>query len=885
MLTQVLQLLRTILIFTAIFAGISHAKPKDSFESFLKDATLMDGYLTVWKKEQNWYLVLDPKMLNQDFLMSSSIVKGLGYGGMFAGTMLSARVVTFRKVQDNIQFIFRNVRNTSTDDKVLKTAVDNAFRDSIYDALPILAEEGGKFLIDAGKFFASDIYDLGSWVNSLMRGRSSFNPRLSYIDSVKNFSQNTEIKVNQVYTERSVGGGQFSVELLIHYSFFPFPDDKFRPRKADQRVGHFLTALRDYSINERPDNYIRYINRWRLEKADPSAEMSLPKKPIIYYLAKNIPHKYRKFVRDGVLEWNKAFEKIGFVGAIEVRIQQDEDTWDPESNSYNTISWIASETPQFGAIGPSRVNPLTGEIVDADILMDESSIRGRTFQFDRAFGRASADKLEFNAKPDDLKEEPVSRPSHIPFWYEPCRASDTIAHQLGLMLLAGSSEGSSDSSTKSTEDLAYYEKHREMFIGQAVKWVTMHEVGHTLGLRHNFKASTVHTLEQLQDNAFVEKNGAYNSVMEYPSALMPAGKKEHHYYYTPTLGAYDYWAIEYAYRVLDEKDEDKKLSDIASRSLEPQLVYATDEDTYGTNDSDSDTYANIYDLGQEPMIYATSQIEFIGSSWDKIVDRLVMPGQSFQDAEPGFFGLIGEYLRNLKFISRYIGGREFSRMHRTTDDKKPLTPVDFTKQRDALEALGKYGFSDTYLQIPASLVESIPTQRWMHWNMQVWGLPVDKEIQRLILLVQTSAFERLFHPRVLSRLIDQENLYRDKNPLTLEEMFVKIHEMVFSEIYPGANGRYDMKVPFISISRRALQRNAVKEFFDLTNEANRKGRTVPYEAKTMSRYVLKKILFRIDHFMKDDAFKKMDAGSRIHLEDVHNRIKHFLESKYIITNF
>ena len=155
----------------------------------------------------------------------------------------------------------------------------------------------------------------------------------------------------------------------VHYSISELPRTSYKPRLADDRVGYFLTVLKDFSKKESDDDrFVRYITRWNLEKADPSAEMSTPKEPIIFWLEKTIPFKYRKPIRDGILEWNKAFEKAGFYDAIEVRQQPDDAPWEPGDIRYNTFRWI---TAGVGfAMGPSRVNPTTGQILDADIIFD-----------------------------------------------------------------------------------------------------------------------------------------------------------------------------------------------------------------------------------------------------------------------------------------------------------------------------------------------------------------------------------------------------------------------------------------------------------------------------------------------------------------------------------
>ena len=165
--------------------------------------------------------------------------------------------------------------------------------------------------------------------------------------------------------------------VVIHYSLCQLPDGGFQPRLADDRVGYFLSVVKDFSSESQDTAFLRYINRWRLERAEPldpkhPDKLSAPKKKIVFWIEKSVPDEYRAAVREGILEWNKAFEKIGFRDAIEVRQQENED-FDPEDMNYNTFRWITSD--RGFAMGPSRANPLTGELIDADIIFDASMVR------------------------------------------------------------------------------------------------------------------------------------------------------------------------------------------------------------------------------------------------------------------------------------------------------------------------------------------------------------------------------------------------------------------------------------------------------------------------------------------------------------------------------
>ncbi len=239
--------------------------------------------------------------------------------------------------------------------------------------------------------------------------------------------------------------------------------------------------MKDYSNKADDDRFVRYINRWDLQKADPSAEMSPPKKPIIFWLEKTIPFVYRKPIREGIEEWNKAFEKAGFVNAIEVRQQEDKDDWDPEDIRYNTFRWITASAGF--AMGPSRVNPTTGQILDADIIFDADFLQFWKQEYENFTEEGIA---QMTGGPLDLKtyQEHLRKEGHA--HGADCELHSALGRELAL--------GSAVLAARTTNPA-----DREKLIMQGLKEVTMHEVGHTLGLRHNFKASTMLTLDEMND--------------------------------------------------------------------------------------------------------------------------------------------------------------------------------------------------------------------------------------------------------------------------------------------------------------------------------------------------------------------------------------------------
>jgi hypothetical protein len=326
-----------------------------------------------------------------------------------------------------------------------------------------------------------------------------------------------------------------------------------------------------------------------------------------------VPYQYRAPVRAGILEWNKAFERAGFVNAIEVRQQPDDATWDPEDINYNTFRWITSSAGF--AIGPSRVNPTTGQILDADILFDADFIRHWRESYEintPETGEPSQTPLNLEHYLQGMERIPAYlRHNHSTL----CDCTRGMTEQLafGAMALAG---GDKPASKELIDKL----------IMDGVKSITIHEVGHTLGLRHNFIASTYMTIDEINDPEKTRNTGLAASVMDYlPVNISPKGKKQGDYFST-VVGPYDYWAIEYAYKPFSggTQGEAAELAKIASRDAEPALQFATDEDA---GLFDPDPLVNRFDLGKDPIEFARRRVELMNPILPGLVDHVVDPGE------------------------------------------------------------------------------------------------------------------------------------------------------------------------------------------------------------------------------------------------------------------
>ncbi len=434
-------------------------------------------------------------------------------------------------------------------------AVELAYTDSVLFSLPVATmSPSGAYVFDLSPVFMGDLPQISSVLPGF-----SFSESKSSWAAVKGFKDNVELEVAATYSSSGMEDFDSVADsrgagIHVHYSISLLPQTGYQPRLADDRVGYFLTVVKDYSRKDSDDRFARYINRWDLRKADPSAELSPPTKPIIFWLEKTVPFAYRKAIREGILEWNKAFEKAGFANAIEVRQQPDNADWDPEDINYNTFRWITADAGF--AMGPSRVNPRHGQILDADIIFDADFLQFWKQEYE-LFTPASIAAI--TGGPLDLKsyQEEMKHAPH----------AGMLAHGMGCSLNDGLSRefalGAAVIAARTSSPA-----EREKLIQQGLKEVTMHEVGHTLGLRHNFKASSLLTIEEINDTAKTRETGLTASVMDYaPANLMPKDASQGDYFST-TIGPYDTWAIEYGYKPLSggTEGETAELKKIAGRS-------------------------------------------------------------------------------------------------------------------------------------------------------------------------------------------------------------------------------------------------------------------------------------------------------------------------------
>ncbi|HEY6227324.1 MAG TPA: zinc-dependent metalloprotease, partial [Verrucomicrobiae bacterium] len=628
----------------------------------------------------------------------------------------------------------------------------------------------------------------------------------------------------------------------------------YKPRLADDRVGHFLSVQADFSSDHPKSLMVRRINRWNLQKKDPKAAMSEPVKPITYWLENTIPVEYRPYIREGALMWNKAFERIGFTNAIVVRQQADNSDWDPADARYSTIRWFQGADAGF-AIGPSRANPFTGEIYDADISFSEEMAR-----YVRRYGEEFAGPVS-GAVPIALEQPQMPKLAWSRNDYHACEYVSGMIDQAAFGVSVLQARG------------ALSKEMEEKLIREYLVEVTAHEVGHTLGLRHNFRASSMLKPEELFDDSKTDVMSQSGSVMDYnPIIIAPKGKKQGHFC-PPTLGPYDYWAIEYAYKPI-EGDEAPELAKIAARCAEPELAYATDEDALGTlSPASMDPLVNQFDQSSDPIGYYTDRAQIVRELWTSMENNLLEKGQGYQILRRAMNRSFGEYSRGILIGAKFIGGVYHRRDHfGDPNGRTPYAPVAADKQRQALEFLQRYAFSENAFDLPPTLLNRLAMERLPGVSGIDGVISLDGRNDyawiESILNLHRALLARLYTPLTLGRLQDNEMRFTaGEKVFTMADMFAGLDSAIWSELDNNSSGK-------ITALRRNLQREQLKQLVRLTVR-NIGG--VPEDATSLARASLTAINVKIKKALDGNSIT--DVTSRAHLQESLERITAALDAR------
>lgn len=858
-------------------------EPFKKWDDVLKDTRAIPGYFAFHlKRDQTLLLELRPDQLGRDFGLTLHHSRGVGDFNLHDGLPLSeARLMQFRRVGDTIYLVHMNTRFTADSGSPMRISLDENVGHSIVDAFKIESEhqETKHVLVAVTTFFVSDYAGLGDWIKFYYGNKPvSFDKERSFIGKVMGFPGNVEVDAEITYraSEAPRVGGEGvsdvrSIPVGIRYSLFALPDTSMRPRLADDRMGHFLDAVEDFSRDRQVTPYRRYVNRWRLEKTDHATPLGEPIRPIVFYIDRSVPHEYRRYVKEGIEAWGAAFEAAGFRNAIVARDAPDDSTWSAEDMRYSTVRWTAAHRMGY-AIGPSQTDPRTGEILNADILISSTFVRSWLYEYQELAGPD-----DLRRRIDELQGLHRALPPHLA--QRICLAEFGARHQLGLQYALLVGLGELEGGKPLPED----------YLGDAIRDLVMHEVGHTLGLRHNFKGSSGIPYDKLQDTSFTRRHGLTLSVMDYGAVNVAVDRTRQGDYWNKGVGTYDKWVVQYAYAPIYEQNANGALSrtgtpvstpeaerpgleKIARRAAEPLHAYGTDEDNWlGPFALDPQTSA--WDLGSDPIRYARDRAAIVRQVVPRLESRLITEGEGYQRLRGAMTGLLFERLIALLPVTKVIGGLSVARDHKgDPDGRPPFTPVPAATQREAVAVLVEQVFAEDAFGFEPDQLNKLAPSRWAHWGMPFFTVPLDYPIHDYVGLVQDVLLFTALDAYRLRRMVDNEvRAPRGEGSYTVSELLGTLTAAIWSEVSDGGRTRP------INSFRRNLQRSYLNELAGLLIS---QAAVIPEDARSLARYELRNLSDRIDAALA--APGTLDTATRAHLAESKARIDRALDASLTI---
>ncbi|MHA4893919.1 zinc-dependent metalloprotease [Pedobacter sp. PWIIR3] len=737
---------------------------KASITEKIKSSKKIDGLFTLYKDTVTGSLQLYVKkdQLGKDFIYQSFSMGGPTTLFLNQNMIRSTILFHISKADDKIEFLQENTNFYYDKANPVSKASNVDVSDAVFYSDKFSASDSTGYLIGVDGLFMSEKLDPVKPMTppgmppGAMFNLGGLNTSKSKYTAVKSFPGNTDVVVDLAYDNPMPfnGGGKDItdaryVRVKMQHSFMEVPKNDFRPRKDDPRVGYFGAEV-DNLTSLSPTPYKDFISRWYLKKKDPSAKLSEPVEPIVFWIENTTPIEYRPIIKEAGEKWNEAFEKAGFKNAVVMKQMPDNATWDPSDISYNVIRWVSSAYPSYGAIGPSFFNPLTGQILGADITVEWKSGAGVAIQ-DELYNGGSAAAISLPWE-NPIQAMAQTQQGHMSF-DKSHMASCTLAQELSAQYQTGLSaiEVLDADAPEAVRAATVKEMHK-----QFLYYLIMHEMGHTLGLNHNMKASQMLSPAQMNDTKLTRKIGLQGSVMDYPAINVSSDRSKQGDYYTTKAGPYDLWAIEYGYTPFSEAEEEAGLNKILNRSTDPQLAFGNDADDMRSPGGGIDPRVNVNDQTNDMVTYGEDRFKLINTMIPKLKSRFSKPNQSYQELRSRYQQLNGQRSSMATALSRFVGGvyvdRSFVGQKTTT---APFTPVPEAYQKKSLELLSKYVFAPDAFDADKALFPYLQIQRR---GFGFSGNNEDIKPQSTFLSLQMSTLAQLLHPSTLSR-INNSGLY------------------------------------------------------------------------------------------------------------------------------
>jgi hypothetical protein len=687
-------------------------------EEFIEDEglKLIEGYLKIYSDEdaETYFLKLDEEDIDKQFLYFAYIMNAPQGSLLTGGLPSDGKVLEFRNFKkDNIGLYQINTSYMNGDDNNIGTSTITNITEAFIENFKPVARTENSVLISVNNFLMSEKIESLSYVPQEYREYVSVNygrpdPSKTLIDKVFNNKTNTAVEVTFAYTNKSPNSDAYSVAAVTdprylsvtgRHIFIKMPDEGYEPRINDHRIGYFVNKSTDLTSYENYPNFA-LINKWRLVKKDPSAPLSEPVEPIVYWVENTTPEEIVPAVVAGIENWNIAFEEAGFKNAIVAKIQPKDATWDAADYDYNVVRWSSEPDGRLLGIGPSVSNPLTGEIISADIV-----------------NKLLAVKLGHNYRK-----------------------------------LYGY--------TEDNDPLMQY-----------ITNLTLHEVGHTLGLRHNFRGSQLYSPTEIH-NKDITGNTIMSSVMDYdPINVAPEGV-EQGIFFSTVPGVYDKWAIKFGYTP-NLSSEDRKA--LLLESVKRELTFGTDDEAMSYPGNNIDPRTKRYDMSSDPIAYAADITTIIDKKINEL-SNIYSDEETFNNYTDAFYRFFRTKGRFLETVAQQIGGVYINKIASSQKEYTSLEAVPYEKQKQAMSLLAEKVFANGAMNYDQKILSNLIYERDTKDSLSEDGNNNDPDFHALVLSSQKNILRNILHPNVMKRLINS-SLYG--NEYMPSEVLADLNSAIF----------------------------------------------------------------------------------------------------------
>ena len=746
-----------------------------------------DGLFSIYQDTTNGSLMMavSKDKIGKEFIYFTHVVDAPVAAGAFRGAFGTNNTFTVRKVFNKLEFVTQNPSFWFDKSSPLARAASANISPAVVAVQDIVAEDSANYLVKADDLFMTEAFtQVKPTPNPQAPPGSQFNlgglsKSKTRVERVKNYPANTDVTVDYVYENPSPlnrGGADVTdarnVTIVVQHSLIEMPKDDYTPRLDDPRVGYFTQQITDM-VSTSAAPYHDFINRWKLVKKDPSAAVSEPVEPITWWIENTTPVEFRDVIYKAAMLWNGPFEAAGFKNAVVVKIQPDDADWDAGDIRYNVLRWTSSPNPPFGGYGPSFVNPRTGQIIGADIMLEYVFVTNRVRQ-EKAFATAG---MNMEMEDPENADETGKRCSY--------------AEQLQLNVMTGMQALRARNATQI---------EMRDYINQAITGLILHEMGHTMGLNHNMKASQMLSPKEINDRSITGSKGVMGSVMDYEIVNLARKSAQQGDYFSSRPGPYDYWAIQYGYTpsLSDPTAEAARVNALLARSTEPGLAFGNDADDMRSPGGGIDPRVNVNDMTNDAIGYMSERFDVINDLMSTLQSRYTTPNESYHEMRNAYLVLTGQLNSSATVISRYIGGvyvdRAFAGQPGAT---KPFTPVSRADQKRAMASLAKNVFAPNAFSTPSNLYSYLQMQRR---GFDFFGTPEDPKIHDRVLTTQKNVLNHLLNPRVMTRITDSR-LYGNEYPLS--EVMSDLTSAIFDADASGNVNTFRQNIQMEYVNRLA----------------------------------------------------------------------------------